>query len=62
MIGWPVKLLYPIKCPENDISSEEHKKTDREKLAEPDKQDIKRPKRQAAIGALDKIKSNLTDK
>ena len=62
MLGRPLKLLYPIECPESDISSEEHKKTDSEKLAEPDKQDIKRPKRQAAIRALDKIKSNLTDK
>ena len=62
MIGRPLKLLYPNECPENDINSEEHKKTDIEKIAEPDKQNIKRPKRQAAIWALDKIKSNLTDK
>ena len=62
MIGRPLKLLYPIECPKSDISSEEHKKTDNKKLAEPDKQDIKRPKHQTAIRALDKIKSNLTDK
>ena len=62
MIGRPLKLLYPIEYPEIEIISEEHKKTDSKKLAEPDKQDIKRPKRQAAIRALDKIKSNLTDK
>ena len=62
MIGRPFKLLYPIECPENIISSEENKKTDSEKLVKPGKQDIKRLKRRAAIRALDKIKSNLTDK
>lgn len=63
LIGRPLNLLYPIECPENDNHRDKNKTGTG--IPERDKQDYKqqeqRPKRQAAVKALDKIRSTLND-
>ena len=62
VLGRPLKLWYPIECP---LAKEEHV-TDRNNAniqgeTKDNEQSILRPKRQAAIRALDNIKRQMND-
>ena len=62
VLGRPLKLLYPIECP---LENEEHIIDRNNKNSQGESKDndktMVRPKRQAAIRALDNIKLQMND-
>ena len=62
VLGRPLKLLYPIECP---LGNEEHLIDRNNKNSQGESKDnaktMVRPKRQAAIRALDNIKRQMND-